>query len=331
MRRLARHLFTLCSAVSLLLCVAACVLWLRSYIGTCVAYIAHEVSGRELCARGCSLVCDSGYLNFLGGTFRERFEDDAALGLAAAQCEAPAGLSITSGPDLDIVTLPNPISDLQPDVRWSWWRVFYQCSRYVAEDDEGRETGRYTYWQVGSPAWLPVLLLSILPGVQSVRLLRRGLTARRRGRAGLCPSCGYDLRASPGRCPECGAAAPAGGMIAAMPRLAGRILDALSSLLVYSPARRAMAASFLAGCVPAFVLFGHLFNNGAAAPGLFGIYLLICGCGVACAWIGARADDGVMGELFVLGYAAPFAGSPRLSSGRANRCGEISGWGCGHR
>jgi hypothetical protein len=30
MRRLARHLFTLCSAVSLLLCVAVCVLWVRS-------------------------------------------------------------------------------------------------------------------------------------------------------------------------------------------------------------------------------------------------------------------------------------------------------------
>src|SRR5688572_20961793 len=31
MRRPARHLFTLCSGVSLLLCVAACVLWVRSY------------------------------------------------------------------------------------------------------------------------------------------------------------------------------------------------------------------------------------------------------------------------------------------------------------
>ena len=31
MRRLVRRLFTLCSAVSLVLCVAACVLWVRSY------------------------------------------------------------------------------------------------------------------------------------------------------------------------------------------------------------------------------------------------------------------------------------------------------------
>src|SRR5687768_9604356 len=31
MRRLARHVFTLLAALSLLLCVAACVLWVRSY------------------------------------------------------------------------------------------------------------------------------------------------------------------------------------------------------------------------------------------------------------------------------------------------------------
>src|SRR5687767_9569802 len=41
MRRLARRLFTLCSAVSLLLCVAAYVLWVRSY---------REVDGFELSA-----------------------------------------------------------------------------------------------------------------------------------------------------------------------------------------------------------------------------------------------------------------------------------------
>ena len=29
--------------------------------------------------------------------------------------------------------------------------------------------------------------------------------ARLRLARGLCPECGYDLRATPGRCPECGA------------------------------------------------------------------------------------------------------------------------------
>ena len=50
------------------------------------------------------------------------------------------------------------------------------------------------------PHWFLSVSLAALPGVRLVRAMRR----RRHARAGLCPACGYDLRATSGRCPECG-------------------------------------------------------------------------------------------------------------------------------
>ena len=54
------------------------------------------------------------------------------------------------------------------------------------------------------PHWSFLALGAILPVIWTVRCHRRW-RARRREDAGLCPGCGYDLRATPGRCPECGA------------------------------------------------------------------------------------------------------------------------------
>jgi hypothetical protein len=57
---------------------------------------------------------------------------------------------------------------------------------------------------IGAPYWSLTAATAALPVALA---LRRLLTTRRRN-AGTCPACGYDLRATPGRCPECGEAPP---------------------------------------------------------------------------------------------------------------------------
>ncbi len=63
----------------------------------------------------------------------------------------------------------------------------------------------YTHDLIQFPYWQPLLPNLILPALWLHRHRREKLLARRRA-AGLCLTCGYDLRATPDRCPECGTA-----------------------------------------------------------------------------------------------------------------------------
>lgn len=60
----------------------------------------------------------------------------------------------------------------------------------------------YYSWNFRLPMWVPTALAALLPAAW-LSLRSRRLRWHRASR-GLCANCGYDLRASPGRCPECG-------------------------------------------------------------------------------------------------------------------------------
>jgi hypothetical protein len=86
----------------------------------------------------------------------------------------------------------------------------------------GWESGEHTVdWGFGTattfhyrlvfiPAWVVMVFASILP----VWWISRACQRARRRRLRHCVQCGYDLRATPGRCPECGTAAGGAGAAA---------------------------------------------------------------------------------------------------------------------
>ena len=191
-----RRLLNLLTAVSLLLCVAACVLWVRTY------FAADRLMRTPLAVRPDGFRAGEytvytwrGVLSV--GAIRHDFDraftpaalyDLSLREFLARQAERgerwewmsrpPEGFAETTGKSLS---------------RWGFLGWTVNTSDYPGHHGSG------VGWS--TPCWFLLLICSLLPGLRIISGLRQG----RRGREGLCPRCGYDLRATPGRCPECGA------------------------------------------------------------------------------------------------------------------------------
>jgi hypothetical protein len=160
-----RKLFTFFSAVSLLLSLGVCGLWVRSY-AVADTFVSARSGGISLKGRVAVL---RGY-----GAFPD--SDSADRGHAEY----------------------NP-DQLNHDVAIAFsgsreWALgdFFSFRRRI-QPGGGQAI-------IVVPHWVVAALAAILPALWAVRHYRR----RGWGR-GRCPSCGYDLRATPDRCPECGA------------------------------------------------------------------------------------------------------------------------------
>ena len=191
MRRLARRLFTLCSAVSLLLCVAVCVLWVRSYARADEGYwrrddlTAGTAETRKVWLRSARGVA-------WGLIYRE------STPLGPGDREYYLDLEVNPFENRwDVTPWPDQTSVPRGKGWWSRRGFRFDRDRYRLFDTTAVEL------EVGMPYWLLAAVTGGFPAAWLWDRRRR----RRRARPGFCPTCGYDLRASPGRCPECGAAA----------------------------------------------------------------------------------------------------------------------------
>jgi hypothetical protein len=90
-----------------------------------------------------------------------------------------------------------------PAVEWRLFGYGVVINRgVVAGTQQSARPGAWRNFVLILPYWLLALVFAVPP---ATFIVRRARSARQR-ETSLCPTCGYDLRATPDRCPECGTA-----------------------------------------------------------------------------------------------------------------------------
>ena len=193
-----RRLLNLITALSLPLFVAAGVMWLRG-AWTLDAYLARHRSNLWL-------------VSTYSGALTVRFVRGAPDPGPPRWMSSPRSVNPAFGPAITRIVNKDP-----PPAEWRFLGIRGShgtirlgllqdmTTLWVATGTAGPlpqgSTGLLPTWEVSFPWWLPTAAFALPPLALGATRLRR-----RRGPR-VCRQCGYDLRATPGRCPECGTAA----------------------------------------------------------------------------------------------------------------------------
>ncbi len=195
-----RRLFNLAAAVSLVLCVAGGGLWMRSYLSQTKATVKFGGASGEV-FQAIPLFAKPDRAAFVGSVpgrvlfIHQWVSAPGPLAGDASNCGV-------FGEPSSVVVFPSVVVYSPPALfRDTTFLGFGQ----VSETFPSASGTTFRCSALSVPFWVLFLATTGLPSWW----LHRRLMVRRRSRAGLCPACGYDLRATPDRCPECGTEAAA--------------------------------------------------------------------------------------------------------------------------
>ncbi|HEY7115828.1 MAG TPA: hypothetical protein VH475_04525 [Tepidisphaeraceae bacterium] len=181
MKRLARILLNVVTMVSLVLCAATGLAWVRSYAylvgmsGT-VGNVRYEIFSQR------------------GQVVLVRFQPWAEA--SAATCFWDPVGPIDNSP---AARAWGPVGigwDAQTYHRW----IGFEYASGIYTPPFSWQLPRAPFRRIGMPLWSLITVFALAPSRGFWRLARRC----RPSNSGACTICGYDLRATPHRCPECG-------------------------------------------------------------------------------------------------------------------------------
>ena len=173
-----RRLLNLLTALSLLLCVVVAALWVRSFWRS--DGVQH------------------------GGPAETSWGSETGTLVFSRSYPGESGIGSTAGWEFNSYPVePREDSPFINGQQFRYRAFGFEIASYLpARGTVAANGANMRFWYVYVPHWFAVAVLALPPSLGLWRRWRR----RRKIGAGLCPACGYDLRATPDQCPECGAA-----------------------------------------------------------------------------------------------------------------------------